>query len=192
MSPELEPLINELCFIAVSRNAINIRRHRARYRKNYYLNALRVVEAHNNDNSNLRRLRQQLEAVIISDVNSVHLAASLNSKISTIERYMKSLILKYPKPKKWQTMGLHKLRSLILLSEGQYAMAKHETMEFSISTRSRVKYLVSVLKCSIHHDNGAVDYIHFSENGNHLNLEDIHHHAEQYELNRAIETIVEE
>lgn len=190
---ELTPFLNELCCLAVTRNAINTRRHRARFRKNYYANAVRVVEAHNMSNYNLRSLRGRLNSLSLDKVDGVMECARLQGQIKAIETSMHHLRQRHPKPVRWQTMGLHKLRSLVLQGEGEYATAKHQTMEFSIEHRSRVKYLLSVLKCSVHYDNGALNLISFKDedNGGNFDLEMIHHHAEQYELNCAIETIVE-
>ena len=179
MDHEKQPLINELCHIAARRNAINTRRHRARFRKNYYAHALAVVEAHNGSNIELRYLETH-------NLNGKHQA-----KIDSIKTHMAWLKKKHPKPKKWQTMGLHKLRSLILQGEGEYALAKHETMEFTIECRERVKYLLTELHCSMSFDNGSVDRISFG-NGNVIGSRDISEYADRYELNKAVERMVEE
>jgi hypothetical protein len=176
MKSELQPLLTELCHLAVTRNAINTRRHRARFRKNYYAHAVRVVEAHNGSNWELRNLDP----------------ARHGARIASIQSDMAWLRQKHPKPAKWQAMGLHKLRSLVLQGEGEYAMAKHETMEFSIKHRSRVKHITKTLNCSLSYNNGSLVAIFMKGNADnviesHLDLEEIHHYAEQYELNKAVE-----
>lgn len=179
---ELRNLINELCNLAVLRNEINTRRHRARFRKNYYAHALRVVEAHNGTSSELRYFDRH-------NVNCKHQA-----KIDSLRSNMAWLVKKHPKPTKWKTMGLYKIRSLILQGQGEYAMAKHETMEFTIKHRERVKYITAELNCVISYDNGSIRAISFI--GRHadtvLYRKDIIANAEQYELNKAVEAMVEE
>lgn len=193
MKNELTPLVNELCYLAVARNAINTRRHRARFRKNYYAHAIRVVEAHNVSNYELRQLRKRLENTKVDTVDGVMEVARLQGRIAAIEDSMLYLRQQYPKPKKWQAMGLHKLRSLVLQGESEYALAKHQTMEFSIKHRSRVKYLTGVLNCNLGYDNGSVVAIGFKDKKlDALYNEDIHHYAEQHELNMAVEKMVEE
>jgi len=179
MKQELQPLLIELCHLAVTRNAINTRRHRARFRKNYYAHAVRVVEAHNESNYELRNLDP----------------ARHGAKIAQIKSNMAWLRQKHPKPAKWQAMGLHKLRSLVLQGEGEYAMAKHETMEFSIKHRARVKHLTKVLNCGLVYNNGSVSSIFARGNfnlstGSHLSLKEIHNYAEQFELNKAVEVML--
>ena len=179
MDQEIQPLLNELCYLATLRNEINTRRHRARFRKNYYTHALAVVEAHNGSNTELRHLESHNDN------------GKYQARIDSIKSHMAWLKKKHPKPKKWQTMGLHKIRSLILQGEGEYAMAKHETMEFTIKNRERVKYLTTALMCSVSYDNGAVDQIAFA-NGNAIGYRAITQYATQYELNKAVEHMVEE
>lgn len=172
MEQELKALLIELCYLAVCRNKINTRRHRARYRKNYYAHAVRVVEAHNGSNSETRNLDPQRHG----------------AKIAQIKSNMAWLVKKHPKATKWKALGLHKLRSLVLQGEGEYALAKHETMEFSIKHRVRVKHIVVALNCSVHYNNGALDMIQMlDDSGKFFDLEDIHHYAEQHELNEAVE-----
>lgn len=192
MDKERQPLIVELCYLAAKRNEINVRRHRARFRKNYYVHALRVVEAHNNSNYELRQLRSKLEVTVPNNVDGIHECARLQNKISLIERSMRSLIERHPKPTKWQAMGLHKLRSLILQGEGEYALAKHETMEFTIKHRERVKYLTNELQCSLRYDNGSVVGIHFSNGLTGLNGADIQAHADKFILDKAVEEMIQE
>lgn len=180
MKEELRPLLIELCHIAVTRNEINTRRHRARYRKNYYANALKVIEAHYGSNSELRKLEKE----------PIKYAA----RIAQIKKNMKFLRCRFPNPSKWHAMGLHKLRSLVLQATGEYALAKHETMEFSINTRDRVREITRKLKCNVAYENGSITAIHFPSKGfddDFLDLEDITYHSEQYELDQAIESMVE-
>lgn len=175
MKQELHPLLIELCHLAITRNAINTRRHRARFRKNYYAHAVSVVEAHNESNYALRNLDP----------------ARHQAKIDQIKSNMAWLREKHPKPKKWQAMGLHKLRSLVLQGTGEYAIAKHETMEFSIKYRARVKFITKALDCTLHYDNGSIVGILLRNTINLIkyryDLKEIHEHAEQYELNKAVE-----
>jgi len=175
---ELQPLLIELCHLVVMRNAINTRRHRARFRKNYYANAVRVLEAHNESNYQLRKLNP----------------AKHQAKINDILYKMTHLRLKHPRPKKWQAMGLLKLRSLVLQGEGEYAIAKHETMEFSIKNRARVRYLTKTLNCSLSYNNGSIDAVIIKEfvyPNITIRLKEIHQYAEQYELNKAVEGMLE-
>ena len=177
MEHEYLPLIIELCHIAQTRNDINVRRHRARWRKNYYSNAIAVVEAHNGTNHDLRYLRSQI-------------GNGMQNKINEIESHMRYLVKKYPKPKKWKEMGLHKLRSLMLQGIGEYAMAKHETMELSIRERAKVKSILAKVGGYIYYDNGSVDCIGIGNTT--LRETEIKEYAVQYQLNKAIETMVEE
>lgn len=173
MKQELQPLLLELCWIAMERNAINTRRHRARYRKNYYSIAVRVVEAHKGSNSALRSLNSERN----------------QGAIAAIQDDMAALRAKYPKPNKWMSMGLHKLRSLVLQGEGEYAMAKHETMEHSIKYRARVKFITKTLKCSMLYSNGEIQQIIFKDTllANFIYPKKIQEYAKQYELNMAVE-----
>lgn len=179
MNEEQRPLLIELCHIAVTRNEINSRRHRARYRKNYYAHALSVVEAHNLSNSELRSLdpvRHQ-------------------KRIDQIHRQMLKLRVNHPRPIKWQTMGRHKLRSMILKATGEYALAKHETMEFSIRTRERVRELTKALQCNVEYENGSVTCIHFNADSikmiaDYIDINAIQHYAEQYELDQAVHSMI--
>ena len=177
MKQELQPLLIELCHLAVTRNAINTRRHRARFRKNYYAHAVRVVEAHNGSNYEMRNLDP----------------ARHGAKIAQIKSDMAWLRQKHPKPKKWQAMGLHKLRSLVLQGIGEYAIAKHETMEFSIKYRARVKHITKTLNCSLSYNNGSIDVIIMKVNTYPdicISLKDMYVYAEQYELNKAVEVML--
>lgn len=175
---ELLPLIMELCHIATIRNEINTRRHRARFRKNYYAKAVRIVEAHNQSNKELRRL-----------LHPLYIGRS-QARINSIKSDMAWLVKKHPKPKKWQEMGLYKLRSLVLQGEAEYALAKHETMEFSIRKRFRVKDILTAINGRIIYENGSVVYI---KTGNTLIAgHDIEKYADQYKLSQAIESMIEE
>ena len=180
MGDELLPLIQEICYLAVLRNEINTRRHRARFRKSYYANAIAVVEAHQGSNAKLRHLERH-------NINGKYQA-----RIDSIKSDMTYLKNKHKNPKKWISMGLHQLRSLVLRSQAEYAMAKHETMEFTIKHRDRVKYLTGELGCFLMYDNGAVNSILFKGSLSHLYKGDILKYAEQYELNQAIEVMVKE
>lgn len=199
MKQELVPLITELCYIAVLRNNINTRRHRARYRKNYYAHAVRVVEAHNKSNYELRSLRRQFNhltentgfALALRSVDLVEID-QIKKRISDIETGMSWLVKENPISKKWKSMGLHKLRSLVLQGTGEYATAKHETMEFSMKHRTRVKQLTIALQCSLSYENGSVTAIRYKGGSDALYLEEIHHYAEQHELNKAVESMIKE
>lgn len=182
MESDKQLLVYELCSLAVKRNEINTRRHRARYRKNYYEKAIRVVEAHQGSNAKLRHLEKH-------NHNGARQAA-----IDAVLSDMKYIVKENPNPKKWLDMGLHKLRSLVLKAKGEYAIAKHETMEFTILHRERVKYLVAELNCMLSYDNGSIKAIAFKGKGTGavLYCQDIKERAEQYELNQAIEMMVEE
>jgi 16S rRNA (cytosine(1402)-N(4))-methyltransferase len=76
----------------------------------------------------------------------VHKYAKLQIAYDKIVLEMKHLAKKHPKPTKWQKMGLFKLRSLMLKGESDYANAKHQTMEFSIKHRAKVKELTTAQK----------------------------------------------
>lgn len=190
MERELKPLLIELCYLAAKRNEINTRRHRARFRKNYYEHAIRVVEAHNKSNSDLRHIESQMGFYRKPDNYNDPMIVKLEKRKTDILLGMEYICGKYinhKKPLKWQKMGLHKLRSLSLQGEGEYAMAKHETMEFSIKHRARVKHIVTALNCSLRYDNGALNAIYFKDGKDSLSLAEIEHYAEQFELNKAVE-----
>lgn len=178
MDSELLPLVRELCHIATMRNEINTLRHRARFRKNYYSHAIAVVEAHNGSSSELRHLERH------------NANGKVQAKIDSIKSHMAWLVKKHPKPTKWQTMGLHKLRSLKLQGEGEYAMAKHQTMELSLSTTDRVKEILKSIKGTIRYDNGSI--VNISVNGTPLNGLEIADHAAQYKLDLAVRDMIEE
>ena len=180
MKDSKRPLVIELCYLAATRNAINLRRHRARYRKNYYQHALNVVEAHLGSNSTLRHLESRNGTGI------------RDKQIKDIRLEMAYLKGKHPKPKKWLKMGLHQLRSMVLKGQGEYAMAKHETMEFTIKHRDRVRFLTSELICSMSCDNGSIRSIHFVNEDYSLYGKDINRYADQYELDQAVESMIEE
>ncbi len=169
MESEVLPLIRELCHIAHVRNMINQRRHRGRFRKNYYSHAVKVVEAHLGSNWELRNLDPQRHG----------------ARIQQVKDQMAWLRQKHPKPKKWIQMGLHQLRSLSLKGEADYAQAKHETMELSIKTRSRVKDLVSKIGCSIIYNNGSIDAIRIKESGSFLGRKEIESYARDFILSKA-------
>lgn len=179
MEEQLGPLILELCHLANTRNEINTRRHRARGRKNYYEHAIRVVEAHNGTNSELRTLG----------------TVRHQARINTIKSDMDFLKKKYPNPDKWKVMGLHKLRSLSLKAYAEYSMAKHETMEFTIKTRERISVLTSQLECSLYYSNGSIESVGWQTQWNgkdDLTRDDILKYAEQYELDRSLEGMIQE
>lgn len=194
MKRELLPLLSELCYLATLRNAINTRRHRARFRKNYYANAVRVVEAHNGENSETRNIRKQIDQYSHAAPAVRKELSKLNKRLSDIRDEMSFVRQKYPNPKKWKSMGLHKLRSLVLKNEGEYAMAKHETMEFTMKHRVRVQYLMAVLDASMRYDNGSVTMIYFGSKVlcDSLNQTDMKRYAERYELDEAVQNMVEE
>jgi hypothetical protein len=181
MDTDLRPLLNELCYLAAKRNKINTQRHRARFRKNYYEHALRVLEAHNKSSVQLRYMER----------HSAH--GRYKGQINDLLRSMTNLRAKHPNPKKWKEMGLHKIRSLILKNEGEYAIAKHKTMELTIKTRSRVQYLATMLSASIRYDNGSIVNISFGPKVllDSLGREDIQRYADQYVLDKAVEKMVE-
>lgn len=171
MDNELLPLIRELCHIAATRNEINMRRHRARFRKNYYANAIRVVEAHKGSNWKLRKLHPD----------------KYQAKIDSIKSEMEYLKKEYPKPKKWLAMGLHQLRSLMLKGEGEYALAKHETMELSLRTTDRVKEIMRITGAHIRYDNGSIVNV----NVNDVCI-DIQRYAKEFELGVAVSEMLQE
>lgn len=196
---ENRPLFIELCYIANKRNLLNLKRQRARYKKHYYKNAISVLEAHNKSNSKLRFLKSRLEHTPIKTAADVHLCADLQSQISRIELSMKLIVQQNPKPTKWKKMGLHKLRSLALKYEGEYAAAKHEMMELSLSTRSRVRELLKKLNASLKYNNGSVEYVVvdtvLSSNSTlneYVFKDDIKKYADQHELNLVVEEILDE
>ena len=178
MAPELLPLVQELCYIATKRNGINTRRHRARFRKNYYAHAIEVVEAHAGSNKDLRYFEKHNDK------------GKYQAKINAIKFRMAWLKGQNPKPKKWQEMGLHQLRSLMLKGAGEYAMAKHETMELSLSTTARVKEILSLVRGVIKYDNGAISIIGID--GNLLRSDEVFSYATEYELSLAVTKMVEE
>lgn len=180
MKKELRPLVIELCHIAVTRNEINTRRHRARYRKNYYAQALKVLEAHHKSNSELRKLEKDPVA------NA--------ARIAQIKKNMAWVRKKWPNPVKWKEMGLHQIRSLVLLATSEYAAAKHETMEFSIQTRGRVRQLCSSIGCRVVYENGAIAQIigHATSPVNCLMPEDMQKYADQYSLDEAIAEMIKD
>lgn len=171
---ESHALLIELCYIATIRNSINSRRHKARFRKNYYINAVRVVEAHNESNSELRLLNPSRS----------------QAKIQSIKSDMDWLRKKHPNPKKWKSMGLHKLRSIVLLNEAQYAMAKYETMEFSIKYRNRIAFLSSHADCHIVYNNGSINAIYCFKNKAFLCIEEIENYAKEFELVLALDDML--
>ena len=82
MDAELLPLVREICYIAVTRNSINSRRHRARFRKNYYAHAIAVVEAHAQSSTELRHIERH-------NLNGKHQA-----KIDSMKSHMAWLVKK--------------------------------------------------------------------------------------------------
>lgn len=172
MNNELVTLIRELCYIASTRNGINTRRHQARFRKNYYAQAIRVVEAHKGSNAKIRHLER--------------FPGNHGSKaaLSQEKKNLSYLKAKFPKPVKWLEMGLYKLRSLQLQAAGEYAMAKHETMELSLSTTDRVKYILKTVKGKITYDNGSISNIWI--NGIILTDDEISSYAKEHELGTAV------
>ena len=178
MQDELVPLVKELCYIASKRNAINTRRHRARFRKNYYAGAIRVIEAHNGSNAELRYLERH-------NTNSKHQA-----KIDAIKSDMAWLVKKHPNPLKWKTMGIIKLRSLMLQGEGEYALAKHETMELSLKTTAKVKEVLSKVKGQIVYDNGSIRTVVIE--GQRLTNAQVIAYADGHELSLAVIKMIEE
>lgn len=177
MDNEELPLIIEICRIAKKRNDINTRRHRARFRKNYYSNAVAVIEAHNGSSAALRNLEN-------------HNANGRNqARIDSIKSHMAWLVKKHPKPTKWKAMGLHKLRSLVLQGQAEYAMAKHETMELSIAERTRVKDILAKLNGRIAYKNGSV--VSIKVHSTFLGPKEIEQYAAQHEVNEAVETMLE-
>lgn len=191
---EIRPAILELCYIAQKRNEINLRRHRAKYKKQYYQNAIHVVEAHNKTNSKLRRLKSKLDQLDLSSSYNVHECANIQSQIQRIEKSMDCLVKLYPKPKKWKNMGLHKLRSLVLKFEGEYALAKHETMELTLRTRLRIKYLLDLINGSFSYDNGSIVLltINSPEGEEFLRERAIAEYAKQHEIDLAVEEMLNE
>lgn len=175
----------ELCHLAALRNEINTRRHRARFRKNYYAKAIRVVEAHNGSNSKTRLLKAKMDVQKIETVEDVHKYAKLQSAYDKIVLEMKHLAKKHPKPTKWQKMGLFKLRSLMLKGESDYANAKHQTMEFSIKHRAKVKELTTALGCSIRYSNGTITGIYIGAKK--YNEDEINELALQHQLEQVLQ-----
>ena len=189
MENELLPLIRELCYIAVSRNEINTRRHRARYRKQYYTKALRVVEAHKGSNSRLRTLQRESYKCISKSKEELKLI----SKIHQIESEMLYIIKCHPNPKKWMAMGPMKLRSLILKAESDYCLAKHETMELSLRTTDRVKDILDKIKAFVCYDNGSICCIRFFN----MTIDDIGsdqmiRYAREHVLDEAVTKMLQE
>lgn len=174
MENELQPLLRELCYIVTIRNEINSRRHRARFRKNYYANAVRVLEAHNESNSELRKLSPDRH----------------QARITEIKMKMSFLRQRYPKPDKWKKMGILRLRSLMLKASGDNALAKHEIMELSIKYRKRLAFITKKLNCCLKYNNGSVNVISFDDYSSPLTEDKISQYAVQYELNSAVDNIL--
>lgn len=172
MDNELVTLIRELCGIASTRNGINTRRHQARFRKNYYVQAIKVVEAHKGSNAKIRHLER-----FPGLYGTKTILAEEKKKLSNLKR-------RFPKPAKWLEMGLYKLRSLQLQAAGEYATAKHQTMELSLSTTDRVKYILKAVKGKITYDNGSISNIWI--NDIRLTDEEISSYAKEHELGTAV------
>ena len=190
------PLLRELCHIAAHRNEINLRRHRARFRKSYYSKAIACLEAHNKSNKQSRALEAKL-LYLESAGYSAHGAQKLElkKKLDDIYKRMAYTVSKSGPATKWKAMGIMKLRSLALQGEGEYALAKHETMEYSIKTTDRVKELLELVKGRLVYDNGSIlsIYINVGQYPNYcLGTEEIEKFATEYKLNQAITSMLEE
>ncbi len=189
MNEEKLPFIRELCSIAHKRNEINTRRHRARFRKNYYENAIRVVEAFNQSNAQVRRLDREERWLAFQLTPSAK--KKLEAAKLSIRKDMQAIRNRYinhKKPLKWQTMGLHKLRSLSLKAEGEYALAKHETMELSLSTTPRVKELLAKAGATMHYENGAAFFqVKHDFTFTTLSIEDVSKYAAEYEVEKMLQ-----
>jgi hypothetical protein len=183
MDPELMPLIKELCFIAHQRNLINLSRHRSRYKKQYWNKALKIVEAYMDSNSEIRKLESK---------------GNRQARVDQIRQEFAYIRAYNPYPKKWMDMGLMKIRSLILKYEGEYAMAKHSTMEYTFRTNDRVKEILSKINGTVVYGNGAIDCISMLKTisrDNYINYrltpEQIVKYATEYELDLNVEKMLE-
>lgn len=183
MDAELMPLIRELCFIANERNKINLRRHRARYKKQYWSKAITVTEAYIGSNSELRKWEAK--------GNRQALVASIKQDFESVKK-------NNPYPKKWIEMGLMKLRSLTLKYEGEYAIAKHQTMEYTFATNERVREILTKINGSITYDNGSISSIRVEKTispnnfiGYTLNPTQITQYAMEYELDLNVDKMLE-
>lgn len=181
---ELLPLVYELCHIADRRNKINARRHRARSRRNYYANALRVLRAHSIPTIALIGIKTKAD----------HNPYKKYEGFTWHE--IDHLITQYPNPKKWKKMGLSQIRSLILKNEGEYVLAKHETMELTIATRERVRFLAAKLDCYVRYGDGSIKCITFTSGPASsiysIDMKQIERYSVHYELTKAMEKMVEE
>jgi hypothetical protein len=183
MDNELLPIIKEICHIAATRNEINTRRHRA----------IRVLEAWNGSNSLLRGLKiQEKTQLSVAKYNKVKPGHELNNKISKVELDLKDIRDRNKLPKKWKEMGLYKLRSLMLQGAGDYALAKHDTMKFSMNTSSRLKHLLNLVNGFVHYNNGSIDTIMYGQTGKvkMITIEQIDQYAVQYRLENAITSML--
>jgi hypothetical protein len=180
---ELMPMIKELCYIANERNKINLRRHRARYKKQYWSKAVTVTEAYIGSNSELRKLE---------------LRGNRQAAVYAIKDRFEKIRSSNPYPKKWMQMGLMKLRSLTLKYEGEYAIAKHQTMEYTFATNERVREILAKINGSITYNNGSISSIRVEKTispnnfiGYTLTPTQITEYAVQHELDLNIDKILE-
>lgn len=169
-------LLEELCFIAHTRNEINLRRHSGRYRKNYYLKAIEVVEAFNVSNYFLRK------RCISLDID-----AYIKKRDAILVRMQKIREKRNNKPPlKWRKMGLMKLRMLAMKAEADNTRAKYETMEFTLKYRKKVQFLTETLGARLRYKNGAIVAIIFDGTKPKLKCKEITRIAMNYMLENIL------
>jgi hypothetical protein len=159
-----------------------------------------VIEAHAGSNSETRHIDCELKWLSrAKDADSMDESLALNKRRDHQLKMMESLRKRHPKPKKWKAMGLYKLRSLSLQGAGDYALAKHETMEFTLRTTDRVKEILSKFDGMLHYDNGSIDIIivnaskpNSSDDAIDYRHKEIKQYAKEYELNLVVNDMLQE
>jgi hypothetical protein len=81
---------------------------------------------------------------------------------------------------------------LMLQGAGDYALAKHDTMKFSMNTSSRLKHLLNLVNGFVHYNNGSIDTIMYGQTGKvkMITIEQIDQYAVQYRLENAITSML--
>lgn len=194
MKTENISLLRELCYIIDQRNAINHRRTKARWRRAYYKNAIKVTEAFKESNAELRKLNKQIDLRYKTEDMSEYMKRRdkiLDSMFGI--RYRWDRVRNTP-PNKWLNMGPMKLRALALKAEAEYAQAKYKTMVLSEKTSKRVKVILKELDAYVVYNNGYVTAIsphHERSSGDFCeDRGEIAEYAKQHELAKAMDRML--
>lgn len=180
---QLSVFLDELCYLCSKRNSINHARSKARWKRAYWKNALKLVRAWTYTDPKYLKFKKR--------ASHFPKDLALRAMVDDLELEMESIKRERSKPKRWIEMGAMKIRMNMLESEAQYVKAKYETMVFTLNNKERMEELRDALGYTVNYRDGYVSSLRRGYEIMYANSKEFKLRAERHELNIAISNMIE-